>query len=250
MKYSVLSLCLLLWIPALAVVTENSASSAALNGCVLYSDNVSDYQLSPVIGNTGISTSFVNRFGSANGNVFGIHGAENLGVLFMAAGLSFTSTEHYRWQDQYISGSLVYQGMGIGYTQHFLYEKTGNATGHNSLAADLALKAETGGYGTEIRVVRMNSPDRQIHLTTSAELYPGIKTATSYIMQKDEHGYFVTATSYEILSLLRMDFSWQSEPSRFGAGMSLQVEQIRIGYGIRSHPDLKLSHAVDIGIQW
>lgn len=234
----------------MAVVTENSASSSALGGLVLLSDNVSDYQLTPVIGNTGLSTSFVNRFGSGNGNVFGIHAAENLGILFWAAGLSFTSTENYRWQDQYVSGSLVYEGVGLGYTQHFIYEKTGTARGDHSLAADLALRAETGGYGTEIRLVRMNSPDRQIHLTTSAELYPGVKTATSYIMEKDEHGYFVTATSYEILDLLQVQFSWQSEPSRFGAGMSLQIDQIRIGYGIRSHPDLKLSHAVDIGIQW
>lgn len=250
MKYSVLGLCLLLCIPALAVLTENSASANALGGLVLLSDNVSDYQLSPVIGNTGLSTSYVNRFGSSNGNVFGIHAAENLGVLFLAAGLSFTSTDNYRWQDQYVSGSLVYAGVGLGYTQHFVYEKTGNAQGYHSLASDLALRAETGGYGTEIRLARMNSPDRQIHLTTSAELYPGIKTATSYILQEDEHGYFVTGTSYKILDLLQVQFSWQSDPSRFGAGISLLSEQFRIGYGIRSHPDLKLSHAVDIGIRW
>lgn len=250
MRHAALLLFLLVWIGMAAVVTENSASSAALNGLVMLSHNVSDYHLTPVIGNTGVSSSFVNRFGSSNGNVFGITGAENLGFLFMAAGINFTSTENYRWQDQFLSASLVYHEMGIGYTQHFLYEKTGDAPGEHGLAYDLAIKAVSGGYGTEMRAVRMNSPDRQLHLTTSAELYPGIDTATSYVWQKNAPGYFITATSYEIIPELEFRFSWQSEPSRFGAGLSFQLDRIYVGYGIRSHPELNLSHSVDIGFQW
>ena len=250
MKYAILCLCLMIWFPAKAVVIENSATASALNGLVMLSDNVSDYSLTPVIGNTGLSSSFTNHYRSGNGNVFGLHGAENLGPLFLAAGISFTSTEHYRWQDQYVSGSLVYYGMGIGYTQHFLFERTGDASGYHSMAGDLAFVAENGGYGTELRAVRMNSPDRQIHLTSLAEPYPGVRFATSYVWQKDGFGYFVTASTYDILDELQFQFSWQSEPSRFGAGITIHVEEINIGYGVRTHPDLNLSHSVDIGFSW
>lgn len=44
--------------------------------------------------------------------------------------------------------------------------------------------------------------------------------------------------------------SWQNEPSRLGLAAQLSLSHLHVVYAIRTHPNLQLSHAVDLGYRW
>lgn len=233
-----------------AVVTENSASLNALCGITALSGSVSDYAMSPVIGVSGFSSSFCSHFGSRNGSVFGFHAAANTDILFYAAGISYTSASAYRWQDQYLSLSLGNRNFGLGYTQHYIFERVGNGNTARDWTGDIGFKAIYNGYGSEISLIRIDSPDQEVRLTTVAEPYPGVSVATSYIWERNDETRFATATSYDFDSLFSLQVSWQTNPSRLGFGARVDLSNFELGYSIRTHPDLNLTHAVDIGVRW
>ncbi|HNX36865.1 MAG TPA: hypothetical protein PKI15_00765 [Candidatus Cloacimonadota bacterium] len=233
-----------------AVITENSASLNGLNGITALSTCVSDYALSPVIGVTGFSSSFTSHFGTHNGSVFGLHTAQNLDFLIFAAGFSYTSSSAYRWQDQYMTLALGFQDMGIGYTQHHLYEKVGSGASRHDWVGDIGLKMMYEGYGSEVKMLRMGSKDRQIHLTTMARPYQGVTVATTYVWGPEHETSFATATTYEFFPEFQMQVSWQSDPSRLGIGVRANIGNIELGYAVRTHPELNLTHALDIGVRW
>jgi len=44
--------------------------------------------------------------------------------------------------------------------------------------------------------------------------------------------------------------SWQNEPSQYAYGIEFDLGNITLRYSIRTHPQLDLSHATDLGFRW
>lgn len=98
--------------------------------------------------------------------------------------------------------------------------------------------------------MRIGQPDSELHLSVSTSIVKGIQAASSYIYSpKGQDGYRF-ATSIQIVDKLLLQSSWQSDPARFGAGLKFQLETWDLIYAIRTHPDLRLSHSLDLSYRW
>ena len=233
-----------------AVLVESTASLSALNGITMLSSNVGDFAFSPVIAARGFNTSFHSNFGLAEAGIFSLAAAERLGYFYVAAGADFQILDDFHRQNQFLSLSLGAENFGIGLSQHVAYQRTGEASAVYEWSWDAAFRGEAGGYGSEIRLLRLGSADQEVHLTGLTRVSPEIAVASTYVWGKDGYKSFRTGTSFRIMDILEFYSSWQNNPSRLGAGLSLRIDSVRLGYGIRTHDSLSLSHSFDLGYSW
>jgi hypothetical protein len=232
-----------------AVVIESTASLSGLNGITMLSSNPGDHAFSPLIGSRGISYSLCNNFSTALANVYGLGVSDRAGIFHLASGIRLQNAEDFRWQDQYASVAVMDPGnhVGIGATLHLDYLKAGNSPSAYNWSWDAACKADWGDYGMEFRLIRMDSEDRQLHITAVSRLYSDMAVATTYIWGKNGYASLRTASSYTITDDIVMQTSWQSNPSRFGAGLQIRFDNLNLGYAIRTHSELDLTHCFDLG---
>lgn len=250
MKYALFLAFILPCLGLGAVLVESTASLNALNGVTVLSDNVGDYAFSPVITTSGFSSSFCNNFSNSNANLYSLAAAERIGYFFVASGLSFQSTEGFRWQDHYLSVALAAENFALGFSPHLSFQRTGENSGRYDWSWDAAFKAEVDGKGTEVRLLRMDSEDREVHITAYTRVNGIFSGATTYVWGTGTKGYVRSAASMQVMPELVFQTSWQSDPSRLGAGLRITLSELILGYSIRTHSDLDLTHSLDLGFNW
>lgn len=243
-------LAVAIFYPLNGVLTEDSASAAALSGVTALSESVSDFALSPIIPRNGFSFSYHSPFGQSELGTWGFHNAIRSGYWNLAGGLTMLNGDDYRWQDQYLSVALGSREVAIGYTQHLVYDRAGDGAGHYDWQSDAAFGFMGDIYGAEVRYIRMGSPDAQLHLTASTRMAGDVTFATDYVYCPHGKDSYRAASSYNIADVLMFQTSWQSEPARFGFGIRLNIAGANLMYSARTHPTLNLSHAIDIGFSW
>lgn len=237
---------ILMALPLGAVIVETTASASALNGITALSDNVGDYAFSPVIGFTGFSSSLCNNFGSTEANIYSVALAQRLNYFYLYGGVRLQAIDGYHWQDQYMGAAIGNGDYGLGFGAHLDY----NNVEEFDWSWDAALRAEHEGYGTEIKLLRMDSPDREVHLTAITRITCQMSAASTYVWDKTGASSYRVATRVDIMDELQFISSWQSYPSRIGAGINIQINSLRLGYGIRTHEDLNLTHSFDLSFAW
>lgn len=245
-----LMVLLLLFCGLDAVLIEPTASLNALNGVTVLSDNVGDYSFSPVIASSGISSSFCNNFSNSNANLYSLVAAERIGYFFVASGISLQSTDGFRWQDHFATLSLAAENFALGVSPHLTYQSTGDNSGTYDWSWDAAFRGEVDGNGTEIRLLRMESEDREVHLTAYTRVNEYFTAATTYIWGPGTKGYVRSAATMRVIPELEFQSSWQNDPSRLGAGIRVYLNDLKFGYSIRTHSDLDLTHSLDLGFNW
>ncbi|MDP2172217.1 MAG: hypothetical protein Q8M98_03650 [Candidatus Cloacimonadaceae bacterium] len=238
------------WFPLKGIVVEESASANALGGITMLSHSVSDYALSPIIGRTGISFSYHRPFSIEDTTVYGIHNAVNFGSIVVSTGMNYLQHSDIRSQDNYLGFSLNLSNFALGYTQHLHYAKISTNDSYYEWDADVALSLWKKQYATEIRYVRMGSIDPQLHLGASTEVAPGISFAGSYVYAPHGDSSYRAASSYKVANLITFQSSWQSEPPRLGFGVKFTLGYAELMYAVRTHPELNLSHGIDLGLRW
>ncbi|OQB88613.1 MAG: hypothetical protein BWX83_01313 [Candidatus Cloacimonetes bacterium ADurb.Bin117] len=98
--------------------------------------------------------------------------------------------------------------------------------------------------------MRIGKEDTELHLSVSTKIVTGIQAASSYVYSPGGPDGYRLATSIEVTDNLLLQSSWQSSPNRFGAGLKFQLKGWDLMYAIRTHPDLRLSHSLDLGYTW
>lgn len=250
MKPYCLSLLLVCLAPVLwALGGEYSASAAALSGVTMLSESVSDFSISPVITRCGFSASWQRPFGISDATTYGLHNAVPLAPFIMATGINYLSHPDYRWQDQYLSLELAGGGFALGATEHLIYEKIGDHSWY-TWDNDLGLRWESGDYGTEIRYLHCRGADAALVLSALTDFGGGTTVCSSYTWRKDAEDSYAVATSCELVPGFLLQSSWQSEPARFGLGCKFRLDRWELMYSLRTHPELDLTHSVDLGVAW
>jgi hypothetical protein len=244
-------LLLLVWtVPLSATVVEYSPIANALNGVTMLSDSPADYALSPVIGVAGVASFYHKLFNTPGISVYGLHSAIDKDPLILALGTTYLDSPDYRYYDPYISLSLNLDGAALGYTQHLVYDSIQGSDASYRWLGDVALKIDSGDYGSEIKYIRMGSDDAQLHLTASAVLSEGIETATAYVWEPKGNSYFCASASTSFSSYFALYSSWRTDSARFGMGLRIIVEGFSVIYAVRSHPELDLSHSFGFEMHW
>lgn len=245
--------CLLCWLLAAslsAVVTEDSASSNALSGITLLSHSLSDLNLSPTIPATGAAFSYHFPYSMASCGVYSLNTATALAPFILNSGAGFLEHDDYRWQDFRLGLALHWEGVSLGYSEHLIYEKISTGDSYHTWTGDLALSFRGEEYGTEVKLLRMGTDDSELHLTAGTSFIPEIKCASTYVYAPHGEDSYRFASSYEIADICLLQVSWQNRPPRFGAGLKFRINNLEIMYGLRSHSELNLSHALDLGFSW
>lgn len=246
-------LCLIgfLWTAFLAgVVTEDSASANALSGVTLLSTSLSDLALSPAIPAAGIGFSCHLPFGIPSAAVYSLNTASSVGPFLVNSGGAFLEHSDYRRQNFHLGLAWHYESISVGGAGHLLYEKFGDLASYHSWNGNLALCIRGEDYGTEIRWLHAGSRDSELHLSTSTYLGDGIACAADYVYVPHGDDNYRCATTCDIGGIFQLLASWQNTPARFGAGLKFNCGAIEILYAIRTHPDLNLSHSLDLGLRW
>jgi hypothetical protein len=245
--------CLCLWLSAAsvsAVITEDSASASALSGVTLLSGSVSDFALSPTIPATGASFSYHLPFSMTRGGVYALNTASFAGPCILSGGAGFIEEENYRLQDFHLGAAYHYETLSAGYTQHLIYERISTNDSWFTWASDVALSYRGEDYGSEIKWLHIGQQDAQIHFTASRGVIDGVICSGTYVYAPHEDDRYVFATSCELGGLFTLQSSWQNDPARFGIGLKFIFRSGEIMYAVRTHPELSLSHSLDIGFRW
>ncbi len=232
------------------VVTEDTASANALSGIILLSESVADFGLSPTIPGEGFTLSYGLPFSSAGCGVYSLNSGTRIGPFIASAGASYMDQKDYRWQDVHIGLAWHYRELGVGYSQHLIYEKFSNDMSYHTWTGNLAISYRRGDYGSEIRLLHMGQEDAELHLSASSIVVEGVCGASSYVYSPNGEDSFRFATSFKIGEPFMLQVSWQNAPPRFGAGLKFGHNDWDIMYAIRSHAELSLTHALDIGYNW
>jgi hypothetical protein len=245
--------CLCLWLSAASVsalITEDSASSSALSGITLLSNSVSDFALSPTIPATGASFSYHLPFSMPQGGVYSLNTASRAGDFILSGGACFIEEADYRWQDFHLGAAYHYENLSAGCTQHLIYEWISTDNSWFTWASDIALSYRGEDYGSEIKWLHIGQQDAQIHFTASRGVIDGVTCSGTYVYAPHEDDRYVFATSCNLVDFLTLQSSWQNDPSRFGIGLKFIFRSGEIMYAVRTHPELSLSHSLDIGFRW
>lgn len=248
--FRALLLLLAITLPLSATIVEYSPVANALNGVTALSDSPADYALSPVIGVTGLSCFYHKLFNTSGISVYGLHNAFAKYPFIMAVGTTYLDNPEYRYYDPYVSLSLNLDGAALGYTQHLVYDSIQGSDARYKWLGDVALRIDSGDYGSEVKYIRMGSDDAQLHLTATAALSEGIDTATSYVWEPKGKSFFCASASTSFTKYFALYSSWQTEPARFGVGIRIIVNDISVIYAVRSHPELDLSHSFGFEAHW
>ena len=241
---------LLVLVSAGAVVTEDSASANALSGITLLSCSVSDFALSPTIPATGIAFSCNLPFYLTDCAVYSLNAASGLGPCIFSSGAGFLGNSDYRWQDYHLGLAFHYQELSLGASGHLIYEKFSTGDSYHDWTGDFALSYRGEDYGSEIKYLHAGLEDAELHVSVSSLIVPGVTGASTYVYVPHGKDNYRCATTMEIGDLFELQSSWQSDPARFGAGVQFRLGSFSVMYGIRTHPELSLSHSLDFGIQW
>lgn len=235
--------------PLQALLSEYSASANALNGITMLSQSVADHALSPIIITDGFSVSRCSPFGLSETTYYGLHSALPLGAVKVATGINYLAHPDYRWQDQYLALQLGNPTLALGATQHLFYEKIGNPS-YYTWDNDLAISLLKNGYGAELRWLHLRGEDSALVLSAKTEFSSAASVCSSYTWRKNEADAYGVASSYQIAPILLLQTSWQSEPARFGLGCKFIIGSWELMYSLRTHPELDLTHSIDIGSSW
>lgn len=248
MRYYILLLCLCVGVLH-AKMSEVSASSNALSGITALSESVADYASSPIIGYTGLCSTWQKPFSQTELSIYGFHTAFRSGKCIIASGLNYMQHPDYRLQDEYLSLSVYHYGFALGASQHLLYDKIG-AESNYDWTNDFALGYKGDDYGSEIRYQAEGSSDAAWTLSATHKLSSAAEVCSAYTWRKLNKDSYSVASSVRIASPLLLQTSWQSEPARFGAGLKFRVSGVELMYAVRTHAELDLTHSLDLGILW
>lgn len=232
------------------VVTEDTASANALSGITLLSESVADLGLSPTIAKTGFALSYNLPFSSAGCGVYSLNSGTGIGPFIASAGASFMDQQDYRWQDVHLGLAWHHKELGIGYSEHLIHEKFSNGASYHTWTGNLAITYRRNDHGSEIRLLHMGQDDAEYHLSASSIVVEGVYGSASYVYAPNGDDSFRFASSIKIAQPFLIQASWQNAPPRFGAGLKFSHKDWEIMYAVRSHAELSLTHALDIGYNW
>ncbi|MCB5247971.1 MAG: hypothetical protein LHW57_08110 [Candidatus Cloacimonetes bacterium] len=249
MRRVILGCLCLLALPLGALIPQNTASANALAGVTLLSESVADFQLSPALPFTGIAVSGHLPFSAAEASTFSLSAAHKLKFLVLNAGATHSGDADYSAQDFRLGLGFNLGELSAGYSQHLLLESAPTGT-HQSWGGDAALAYRGHSYGYEARLLRIGREDTELHLSVSTTIVSGIQAASSYIYTPAGPDGYRFATSIEVTENLLLQSSWQNSPNRFGAGLRFKLQGWDLMYAVRTHPDLRLSHSLDLGYSW
>ncbi|HOY84789.1 MAG TPA: hypothetical protein PLQ80_05800 [Candidatus Syntrophosphaera sp.] len=249
MRGLILACICLVALPLGALIPQNTASANALAGITLLSQSVADFQLSPALPFTGIAASGHLPFSAPEAGTFSLSAAHKLSFLVLNAGASHSGDADYSLQDFRLGLGINLGGLSAGYAQHLILESASTGS-YQSWCGDAVLAYRSPGYGYEARLLRIGREDTELHLSVSTAIVQGIEAATSYVYTPAGPDGYRLATSIEVTDNLLLQSSWQSSPNRFGAGLRFQLKGWDLMYAVRTHPDLRLSHSLDLGYSW
>jgi len=238
------------WVAAHADLSEETASANALSGVTALSFSPADRILSPLVLGSGTVFTYHLPFGDGDTQVWGFHNGSRLSIGHSGFGVSWLSHPDYLWRDHYLSYALGSGDFALGYTQHLLYESFSSGESYYTWSGDLGLGFYGGDYGSEVRWLRIGSEDAQWHFTAITYLSEYSSIATDYVYQEHGKDSVRAASSIGISDLFAIQTSWQSDPPRFGFGTRLKLSYGTFMYAVRTHPEMGLSHSVDVGFTW
>ncbi len=249
MRLAIWAFIFLAALPLGALIPQQTASANALAGITLLSEAVADYQLTPALDVTGIAVSGHLPFSAADAATFSLSAAHDLSFLVLNTGLVHNGDLDYSQQDFRLGLALNLGDLSAGYAQHLILESAPTGT-YQSWSGDAGLAYRGGNYGYEARLLRIGREDTELHLSVSTLIVEGIQAASSYVYTPSGPDGYRVATSIDITEELILQSSWQSSPNRFGAGLKFRLRGWDLMYAIRTHPDLRLSHSLDLGYSW
>ena len=243
-------LCLLLTSALYAGPLELTPSANALNGITLLSDNPADCYLSPNLSEAGSSSYYFRPFNAPEIKAFGFCGATALGVFKFAAGTNYLSHPDYAWHNPFLNAAFDVGLLSVGATAHMNSDSVQDEDAHLDFSYDLGACIYHGDSALELKALRLDSPDKQFCISTSGSIAEAITPAISYVYEPDHKDCLRFGLKTTLHPLLALDGSWQSEPNRFGLGIALTLDAWNLYYGLRTHPELNISHGIALAWDW
>lgn len=244
----VLLLCCAASLPAL--VSEDTAATSALSGITQISDSVGACLLSPLIPVSGISFSSQIPFGMADCAVYTLNAASAIQPVRVNFGASILDQGDYRWQDLRLGAAASLRDFSFGVAGHLILESFSSGKSYQRWSPDCAVGWNQAPWSAELRCLRLGADDGQYQLGASYQITPDLTTAAAYALLPGGKDTVRVASVCRIGKLVRLQCSWQNAPARFGAGASLRLGITDIAYSIRTHPDLNLTHSLDLCLYW
>lgn len=241
---------LFLFSPLNAIITMDTASINALSGITIISNSVSDFALSPNISTTGIAFSAHIPFGMTDCAVYSLNTSTQFNHFILSTGIAHLDQSDYRNQDYFLGLAFHYQNLTLGYAEHLQYEKISTGNSYHTWLCNAAITYSCPEYGAEIKSLHLTSSDEEWHISAMVKIIDEVYGAGSYVYVPNYEDNYRIATSIKLNEPLSLLVSWQNTPSQLGMGIKLKIKRGELTYAIRTHPELNLSHSLDLGFNW
>ncbi len=236
-------------IPSYLSALECSASANALNGIVSISESVADYSISPLIGSSGLEVSYFTPFSISEIQTFGIYSAYRGNHSIITSGISYLMHDDYKWQDNFAGFSLNWDSISLGATQHLTMDYIRDSGTEYEFSTDIGCRIGCDVVYTDLVWQRGFSDNAKYYASLSANPVKGSVVSVAYTRGENDR-IFGVAGKHRISPALQIISSWQNNPARLGVGIELKLSRLKVLYSIRTHPELNMSHAIDLGYEW
>ncbi|MBM4404057.1 MAG: hypothetical protein FJ042_06725 [Candidatus Cloacimonetes bacterium] len=230
------------------ILSDLTPAATALNGLTLLCESPTDNLANPVTAATGSTTHYINPFSLNKVSVYGLHTAQWIYLVKTAAGTVYLHSSDYKLTDYYVNFAFFMSDITIGYTHHFIFHEVEEDIDYES-GDDFALRYDFD-TGMAETIHRISKDEKEWLINALWRVFDDLDIAGGIRLEGGKVDCYRIGYNFQFEEVMSFLTSWQSDPSRFGFGVKLCWEDSDFTYAVRTHNELKLTHAVEFGYRW
>ncbi|MDZ4122510.1 MAG: hypothetical protein U1C33_08815 [Candidatus Cloacimonadaceae bacterium] len=225
---------------------HNSAAALCTNGIsMLYTD--SDLRYSP---SSFTGFSYQNPYGQPGLNLYHISFAARDGSRNYGSSFSQLTVDDYMRQDYSISLTQSLGFISLSAQQILILEDMQSRDSYRTWQTDFSALYQISRFSFQTGLQNAWDSDSELHAELVYLAMPTLKLGAGYTRDEYRNPAFSIGSAYRLGEYLQVLSSWQNEPSQMGYGLEFSIARLKLLYAIRTHPQLKTTHAVQLVFGW
>ncbi len=228
-----------------------SAALNSANSLLLLQDSPSNQKICPAIISNSVETSYLELYSDKDLCFYSLDIGKQF--KFMNFGLGISSLNHPIYKENTANFAISKKILMIHFGTSFSYISTKiNSKEEKSSSLSFGIKTEQNNWASQfsinkISLLKSDDKEMEINLENSYKITKNTKISVGLFKENSFDFSFRIGLAQEFSKYLTLISSYQYLPDRFGMGMTFHLQKIYIIYGIRTHQELDLTHALSIG---
>jgi len=233
-----------------------SSMHNATSGLSLIHSTPSSSAVNPAVFYSGLESSATQLFGLSELPYYNLHAGYSFGQLKLHLGQSYLDHELYKEGSTQLSLNYKWRSLSMGIGLRRLYNKVQGYQEASVFLTDAGIMWQFDNISSALAVRNIAqtkflglSLPLTILLESCYQFTSKSRIAVGLEKQDDFDFSFKFAAKYQPYALLSILAGYQFEPDRIGLGTLFHLKRFKLGYSVRTHQYLDLTHYVSIGYE-